>query len=429
MTRSGLIDRFNAGVFCVSETLEVLEWNMFMVTSTGKPAQDVIGKQLFDCFPDLPKQWLAWKIRTVFQLGTHAFSSWRQRPYVFRVPHNRPLTGGVDAMRQDLVFLPIKGEDDEVTSVCVVITDVTDAAIAHVALERAHAALRHEMEERQRLELELRLAHKLEAVGQLAAGIAHEMNTPLQFLNDNSDFLAETFADVMGLVERYRATIAGAAGRCEQLSQQELDELAAAEDRIDVPYLTTQVPATLERTRNGLERLSRLVRSMKEFHDPNGGQATEADINRGLEATLTIACSQFAPSVEITTELGELPRLECNVGELNQAFLSILANAADAITAANRTQGAIRVATRLEDGVVVVEIGDDGVGIAPEIRQRIFDPFFTTKEVGGGTGQGLHVARAIVNRHGGMITFDSEPGRGTTFYIRLPLDRARASAA
>ncbi|HEY6174424.1 MAG TPA: PAS domain-containing protein, partial [Kofleriaceae bacterium] len=159
------LDRLNAGVFSVNTELAVVHWNRFMASNSGLAAEQVIGRDLFACFPDLPQAWLRWKLRSVFLLGTFAFSSWKQRPYVFKFPHNRPLTGGIDFMYQDLSFLPVGSGDGMIDSVCVLVTDATDAALSQLALHDAHRRLELEMAERQRVETELRLAHKLEAVG------------------------------------------------------------------------------------------------------------------------------------------------------------------------------------------------------------------------------------------------------------------------
>src|ERR1044071_1545690 len=179
------LDRLNAGVFTVNTELEVVHWNRFMASNSGLPADQVIGRDLFASFPDLPEAWLRWKLRGVFLLGTFAFSSGKQRPYVFKFPHNRPLTGGIDFMYQDLSSLPVGTGDGMIGSVCVLVTDAADAALSQLALHDAHRRLELEMAERQRVETELRLAHKLEAVGQLAAGIAHEINTPIQYVSDS----------------------------------------------------------------------------------------------------------------------------------------------------------------------------------------------------------------------------------------------------
>ncbi|MEO7730696.1 MAG: PAS domain-containing sensor histidine kinase, partial [Kofleriaceae bacterium] len=201
------LDRLNAGVFSVDLQMRVVHWNLFMATNSGQAAEQVLGRDLFECFPDLPAQWLRWKLRSVFLLGTFAFSSWKQRPYVFKFPHNRPLTGGIDYMYQDAAFLPVVGDGGDVGSVCVMLTDMTDAALSHRALDAAHHQLQRELIDRERMKDELRMAHKLEAIGQLAAGIAHEINTPIQYVSDSVAFLGEAFAELQGYVQAYRKAL------------------------------------------------------------------------------------------------------------------------------------------------------------------------------------------------------------------------------
>jgi signal transduction histidine kinase len=409
---STIIDRVNAGVFSVNATHEVLQWNLFMATNTGRRAEDVVGRNLFDCFPELPRSWLTWKIRTVFELGTHAFSTWRHRPYVFRLPHNRPLTGGIDCMRQDVAFIPTKGSDDSVASVCVVISDATDTALSHAALERAHADLKHEMEQHARLEMELRLAQKLESIGQLAAGVAHEINTPLQFVGDTVTFLEEAFASLIELVNVYRA------------DDNRSEEARRAEARSDIEYFTSEVPLALGRAADGMQHISHIVSALRSLSHPDSGVLTTADLNEALQHVIVVTRNETKFVADVETDLGELPSVNCYPGEINQVFINLIVNAAHAIQAkldGGGGRGVIQVSSRCEGTDVVIAIRDTGCGIPPALRDRIFDPFFTTKPVGKGTGQGLSIARAAVARHHGALTFESEEGVGTTFLLRLPI--------
>ena len=411
-----VLDRLGSGVFCVTRELAITSWNRFMVTHTGVRAADAIGRPLFDCVPELPRSWLTWKVRTVFELGTHAFSSWRQRPYVFRFAHNRPLTGGVDCMRQDLAFVPVRDAAGAVEAVAIVIQDATDAALSEHALERANAALKHEMAERRRLEVELRLAQRLEAVGQLAAGIAHEMNTPLQFLGDGVSFLADAFRDLGDVLARYR----------EAAPAEQHAALRAAEEAADLAYVEETVPRTLARTQAGIATIAKLVRSMMGFGDMTL-QATHADLHAAIDATLAVAAASYKSVADIARDYGELPRVLCHVGELNQAFYALIVNAAHAIEQARpEGRGTITIRTRVDGDHAVIEIGDDGGGIPAHIRDRIYEPFFTTKEVGQGTGLGLTTVRSVIaDQHGGTVAFETEDGRGTTFTLRLPIEGRR----
>jgi signal transduction histidine kinase len=404
------LDRLNAGVFAVDAELRIVHWNLFMASNSGRSSDDVIGRDLFACFPELPEAWLRWKLRSVFLLGTFAFSSWRQRPYLFKFPHNRPLTGGIDYMRQDLAFLPVPAAGGSgIESVCTMLTDATDAALSHLALDRANVQLKHEMIERERMKDELRMAHKLEAVAQLAAGIAHEINTPIQYVTDSVSFIAEAFTEMCGIVQSHRQAMRDGT-RC-----------AGLEDSADLAYLEHHVPDAVTRALTGLERIATLVRAMKEFGQPGHGEKACADLNRAITTTLTVAGSEHHDVAEIV--LGDVPEVACHVAELNQVFLQLIVNAAHAIGDVHPApaRGTIRIKTWCETSAVMISVSDNGTGIPEDIRSRVFDPFFTTKPIGRGTGQGLSIARSIVvDRHGGTLTFETTVGRGTTFLVRIP---------
>jgi two-component system NtrC family sensor kinase len=415
-TEIATLDRLNAGVFSVDEALRIVHWNRFMASSSGRSSDEVVGRELFACFPELPQDWLRWKLRSVFLLGTFAFSSWKQRPYLFKFPHNRPLTGGVDYMHQDIAFLPLTAGDGRVGSVCVLITDATDAALSHRALDDAHRQLQREMIERERMKDELRIAHKLEAVGQLAAGIAHEINTPIQYVADSVHFIGQAFAEMRCIVQTYR-----------QALYDGTQHLALA-DNADLAYLEQNVPCAVDRALMGLDRVATLIKAMKEFGQPSCGDKSFADLNRAVTTTLTVARSKYSDIADIELDLGDVPEVSCHIAELNQVFLQLIVNAADAIADVHvpPTRGTIRIRTWCDAGAVCVSVSDNGGGIADDIRSRIFDPFFTTKAIGRGSGQGLSIARSIiVDRHAGMLTFDSAVGRGSTFLVRLPVDTLR----
>lgn len=281
-----------------------------------------------------------------------------------------------------------------------------------------------DISERKRLELELRHSQKLEAVGRLAAGIAHEINTPIQFVGDNTRFLQDSFRDVMELVSRYEAL--NAAAKLGVVSAEALSAVEEAREKCDWEFLKEEIPRSTEQMLEGLVRVATIVRGMKEFsHVDRKAEKTEADLNRALASTLVVARNELKYVAEVETHFGELPRVSCHLGDLNQVFLNLLINAAHTIEDAIKgtsSRGKIDVRTRKDGDWVEVAISDTGGGIPEAIREKIFDPFFTTKEVGKGTGQGLALARAIVvEKHGGTLTFESTAGAGTTFYVRLPL--------
>jgi signal transduction histidine kinase len=271
-------------------------------------------------------------------------------------------------------------------------------------------------------EVELRHAQKLESVGRLASGIAHELNTPIQFIGDNTHFLQGAFEAFQTLLAKYRAVVdAAAAG---PVNPTLVEEVRQAIEAADMEFLVEETPKSLAQTLEGVERVATIVRAMKDFAHVDRKEKSATDINRALLSTLTVARNELKYVADVETEFGDLPLVVCNIGDINQVFLNLLVNAAHAIgdvVKGTSTKGRIRVLTSLEKDNVLISISDTGSRIPEDIRDKIFDPFFTTKEIGRGTGQGLAIARSIVvEKHHGTLTFESETGKGTTFYIRLP---------
>jgi PAS domain S-box-containing protein len=284
--------------------------------------------------------------------------------------------------------------------------------------------------EARRLEMELRQAQKLESVGRLASGVAHEINTPIQFVGDSVHFVRDAMVELLSVVEKYQAVLASVLA--ERPSLEAAEAARKAEEDADFAYLVENVPKALERSLEGLERVAGIVRSMKEFAHPDRKEMAAVDINQAIRSTLTIARNEYKYVADVELELGDIPRVTCHGGDVNQAVLNLIVNAAHAIgdaVAGTETRGVIGVKTSTDGDSVVIAIRDTGGGIPLEIRERIFDPFFTTKEIGKGTGQGLPIARSVIaDKHGGELTFQSELGKGTTFFIRLPVRQEPAGA-
>jgi PAS domain S-box-containing protein len=267
---------------------------------------------------------------------------------------------------------------------------------------------------RRTLEIELRQAQKLESVGRLSAGIAHEINTPIQFVADNLRFLGDAYRatrSVLGAWERAGGTVP--------------DEVRAAVEEHDLRFFEDEVPYAVGQGIEGIDRIATIVRAMKSFGESAGHERALVDLNEAVANTVVIARPETEPVADVTVELGDLPAVSCHRGDINQTVLSLLVNAAQAIAeggAGGTERGAIAVRTWTEPDHVVVAVRDSGPGIPADIGDRIFDPFFTTKPVGTGTGLGLALARSvIVDRHGGSITYESQTGTGTTFLVRLPV--------
>jgi PAS domain S-box-containing protein len=280
-----------------------------------------------------------------------------------------------------------------------------------------------DVSERRILEAQLAQAQKLESIGQLAAGVAHEINTPIQFVGDNVRFLQQAFDDLSGLLGAYGRLRDAAAGG--PVAERVLEEVAEREIEADLPYLIEEVPAASRQTLDGVNRVASIVRALKEFAHPDQTERVATDLNRALLSTLTVARNEVKYVADVETDLGDLPPVVCQAGELNQVFLNIVVNAAHAIAdvvGTSGTRGRISIRTRAAGDTVCIAIQDTGGGIPDTVQGRIFDPFFTTKPVGRGTGQGLALARAFVQKHGGSLTFACEAGQGTTFFVRLPVD-------
>ena len=282
--------------------------------------------------------------------------------------------------------------------------------------KRAEEALRQSQSQ-------LLMAQKLESIGQLAAGIAHEINTPIQYIGDNATFLAEAFRDLLRFVEPHTelASALRNPGRTDFVTA-----LEQTVQNVDVNYLRDEIPKATEQLLEGVAQVARIVRAMKEFSHPGPVEKAPVDINRAIESTVLISRNEWKYVAELTTDLDpELPPVPCVAGEFNQVILNLIVNAAyaigDVVRGSDR-KGSIRIGTRRDGEWVEVRVSDTGAGIPEDIRTRIFTPFFTTKEVGKGTGQGLAMAHAvIVKKHQGTIRFESEIGVGTTFVVRLPL--------
>lgn len=290
-------------------------------------------------------------------------------------------------------------------------------------LEQTNLALAAEMKHRERVEADLRLSQKLESIGQLAAGIAHEINTPVQYVAHNVVFLRDSYFDLERLRLKLRAACAHRDANREY--NMAIEEIERLERDMDVEFIAGHAPQAFDSALHGLERISTIVQAMRVFGHHEGSEFKAVDLNKIVMSTLEVARNEYRMFADVELDLGELPPITCRGGELGQVFLNLIVNAAHAIEARvgkTGARGTIRVRSAIEGSDAVFSVEDTGCGIPDSVRERIFDPFFTTKEVGRGTGQGLSIARSIiVERHHGTIGVTSVVGQGSTFTIRLPL--------
>jgi PAS domain S-box-containing protein len=376
----------------ISRDSRIKRWNLAATKVFGLAKAEVVGKPLAECG-------IHWG-RSDIQVE---ISSWCACQESRRV-ETLPFVVDGETRFLGLTLNWISAPEEKIDELLIIGSDVT---------------------EREILGQQLRQAQKLEAIGQLAAGIAHEINTPTQYVGDNTRFLQESWPSFKELIAITREMRQEASlGPISSPTLQRFDALMQA---ADFEYLQTEIPRAIEQSLEGTQRVAKIVRAMKEFSHPGAEEKRSIDINKAIETTITVARNEWKYVAEIEThfDLG-LPLVLCHAGEFNQVILNLLINAAQAIAQSvgdgSQGKGKIVVSTAHEEDWAEISISDTGAGIPEAVRSRVFEPFFTTKPVGKGTGQGLALAHtAIVRRHGGKIWFDSEVGKGTTFYIRMPL--------
>jgi signal transduction histidine kinase len=385
--------------------------NETLAAISGLPAQRHVGQYGGDALPAVWSQVEA-GCRRVWQSGTA----------VLDVPVRAPLAADPGRVRSWLASCSPVRAGSELVGVGLVLVDVTEREEAP-ALPRAGT---DDVAEARRAELEERHDQKLESLGRLSAGLAHEINTPIQFVGDNTRFLAGAYEDMLELLLVYRSCLAPALG--EMAWPERTRQAQEAEVKADVDYLAAEIPAAVTQSLEGVERVASLVRAMKSFSYKDSTEQTYADLNEAIRTTLTVARNEVKYVADVVLDLGELPEVLCHRGDLNQVFLNLLVNAADALEDKGE-RGEIRISSAAEGPTAVIRFADNGSGIPEHLRQSIFEPFFTTKGVGKGTGQGLALARAVLDKHGGSIEVRSTVGEGTEFILRLPIDGRRDAGA
>lgn len=371
----------------------ITRWNLTATNTFSVDDRSVQGRAIEDCGirwlnPDMKGEIARW-------LGTETSYRCDNLPYE-REGETRLL---------GLNVLPILTESDSPTGFIITGADVT---------------------ERMGLELQLRQAQKLEAIGQLAAGIAHEINTPTQFVGHNIRFLKDSwdsiaeFLNFCGTVQAECAT--------GPVPPEHLQQFSELHQKCDLEYLLKHIPDAIDNSLEGVSRVAKIVKGFKEFSHPGSEGKRVINLNQAIETTISVSRHEWKYCADLVTAFdADLPLVPCLVGEFNQVILNLIINSSHAIGSVveknGQGKGTITISTRRDGEWARIAVADTGAGIPVAIRSRVFEPFFTTKEVGKGTGQGLALAHAaIVNRHHGQLWFESELGQGTTFFIRLPLE-------
>lgn len=285
-----------------------------------------------------------------------------------------------------------------------------ELAVANRQLEHEHAEMKALLDKIQSTQQQLLQSEKMAAIGQLAAGVAHEINNPIGFVNSNLGSLKSYTANLLRLIDAYESG--------------QTQAIAAARQAADLEFLREDLPALLAESQEGLDRVTRIVQDLKDFSRVDQAEHQRADLNAAMNSTLNVVRNELKYKADVIVELGEIPEVDCVPAQLNQVFMNLLVNAAQAIP----ERGKIFVRSGVEHDHVWFEIEDTGCGMPAETRQHIFEPFFTTKPVGKGTGLGLSISYdIIVKRHRGRLEVDSEPGKGSKFRIWLPITQPVAS--
>ena len=379
-----MIDLIPAFIYAKDVGSRFIAMNAALARNMGTTADEAIGKTDFDFFtPDLAKK---------FHSDEQALIKSGKSIIDLEEPGFDQVTGQPRTVVTSKV--PLRDVNGEVIGIIGVGFDITERKFA---------------------EQRLAAGEKLESIGRLAAGVAHEINTPIQFLNDSIFFIREAMQDLLAHNAKLTAMLP---------SPPEVDD--------NIEDIKVELPPALDRVADGLTRIAEIVRSMKEFSHADQAEMSRVDLNRAIKSTLVIASTEYKYVADVETDFAaDLPPVTCHGGQINQVVLNLVVNAAHAIgdvVKGTPNRGRITVRTRLDGDYVVISVGDTGGGIPEAIRKRIFDPFFTTKEVGRGTGQGLSIAHNAIKAHGGTLSFDTEIGKGTTFHVRLPVVAAESAA-
>jgi PAS domain S-box-containing protein len=389
-----LISSLSSIIIGVSVKDRVTHWNPFAEKVFDIKAEDIIGKQFAE-------SGIKWNWEEVYEaIGNSVINEKSVRIDELRFEKS---DGGSGILGFNIN--PLKRGGDVLEGFMILGRDITEKKI---------------------IETQLLQTNKLEAIGQLAAGVAHEINSPLQYVGDNIKFLNKSFTGLSGLLEIFMEASRNI--NDPELCNKTMKQADEMTRKIKLPFLLEQLPMALEQSLDGVDRVSKIVQSMKAFSHPGTGSKMPANINKSIENTVTISRNEWKYDCELELNLDpELPPVPCFESELNQVILNLIVNAADAVHEAKlkdkTLSGLIKIYTTQNNGYAVIKVEDNGSGIPERIKKRIFDPFFTTKDVGKGTGQGLAISHSIiVEKHGGMLYFESEAGHGTVFYIKLPLE-------
>ena len=326
---------------------------------------------------------------------------------------------GEVTMPSGMVLQIVVRSGDDVDLDLVIFNDVTQRRARQAELQQRHDELQAAHLRLAGTREQLLQSEKMASIGLLAAGVAHEINNPIGYVHSNLGTLHEYVGALLALIEHQDVALQAAAPELRE-------DIRARRERLDIDFIVGDLPKLLDESREGIERVTKIVQDLKEFsYVGRGDEMRPSDLHKGLESTLNIVWNDLKYKVRVEKHYGKLPLVECHLSEINQVLVNLLINAGQAI----ENRGTIVITTGAEDGEAWISIADSGCGIPADVLPRIFDPFYTSKPIGRGTGLGLAIAYSIVSKHHGRIEVESEPGAGTTFRVVLPVEQPPAPAA
>jgi PAS domain S-box-containing protein len=389
-----LISSLPTVIIGLSNDNDIVLFNAYAEDVLGAAAQDVMGMHMSQC----GIEWDWAKIADGILQSRYKNILTRVDNIEFRKPDGEKRYLGI-------TINPLNADPNGILALTIIGADITD---------------------HKKMKSQLQQSHKMEAIGQLAAGIAHEINTPVQFVGDNTRFFQESFDDLIRIIKKQQELLEAA--KTNSLTDEVVEKTEQLIEEIDLEYLEEEIPVAIQHTLKGVERIAKIVQAMKIFAHPGMVAKEPVDLNTEIEKTITITRNEWKYVAELKTDFDEsLPPVPCFRAEFNQVILNMIVNAAHAIAEKNKDdqsqKGTIHIRTIHSGDQAKIRIGDTGAGIPQEIRHKIFDLFFTTKEPGKGTGQGLAISHTvIVKKHNGSLTLETREGEGTTFIISLPLE-------
>ncbi len=328
-----------------------------------------------------------------------------------------------------VVSTPIRDENGKIVAAIELVEDITVQNQAKKKLEKAYQEIEKANQELKEMQSQIVQNEKLASIGQLAAGVAHEMNTPVGFVASNFETLGNYMNKIKNLLKEYDELVTYVEKIGKEQVKEKIDVIKKAKELMHIDFIMEDIDELFNDSREGLERVTSIIQNLRDFSRiDQAGEFVEYNLNNGINATLVVARNAVKYDADVVTEFGEVPPVFCNSGQINQVFLNIIVNAAQAIKSQDREgKGNITIKTYAEDNDVVCKIIDDGPGIPEDVLNKVFDPFFTTKPAGKGTGLGLSVSYdIIVSKHKGKLSVESSMGQGTTFTIKLPLLKQNA---